>query len=183
MPRDRRSSCRPGHSDLRYPATVSRSRDAPDPAGRWTPWQQPSRESLIDRQIREAQEQGKFDDLPFRGERIPLEDDGAAGDWALAHHILKNARMVPPWIATDREVRALLGVRDAILVRAPRSAASALARERDRRELSRIVEDVNRAIAILNNEAPTDRQHRRRLDLAAELASLDEAHEGRPPNP
>lgn len=155
---------------------MNRSRDERDESGRWNPWQPASRESLIDRQIREAQEQGKFDDLPFRGERIPLEDDTAAGDWALAHHILKNARMVPPWIATDREVRELLARRDAIIERAPRSATS-IARERDRQELRRVVQDANRAILMLNNEAPTDRQHRRPLDVDAELSRLGVAHE------
>ena len=156
---------------------MSRSRDLPDEGSRWSPWQPPSRESLIDRQIREAREAGKFDDLPYRGERIPLEDDSAAGDWALAHHILRNADMVPPWIATDREVRDLLARRDAILERAARS--SALGRERDRAELRRVIEEANRAIAILNNEAPTDRQNRRLLDPATELAALARAHEGR----
>jgi hypothetical protein len=155
---------------------VSQSRDPRDARNRANPWQPPTRETLIDRQIREAREAGAFDDLPFRGERIPLEDDSAAGDWALAHHILKNAHMVPPWIATDREVRDLLARRDAILARAPHS--SALGRERDRRELRTVVEAANRAIAILNNEAPTDRQHRRRLDPDAELAALARAHEG-----
>ena len=154
---------------------MTRSRDPrARPAGA-NPWQ-PSRESLIDRQIREAQEAGAFDDLPFRGERIPLEDDSAAGDWALANHILRNANMVPPWIATDKEVRDLLGRRDAILARAQRSGATTIGRERDRAELGRIVEDANRAIAILNSEAPTDRQHRRRLDIASELAVLARAH-------
>lgn len=130
-------------------------------------------ESLIERQLREAREAGQFDDLPFRGEPIPLDDDSAAGDWALAHRMLKNANMVPPWIATDREVRELLARRDSILARAAHS--SAIGRERDRAELRRVVEDANRAIAILNNEAPTDRQHRRRLNLAAELAALARA--------
>jgi hypothetical protein len=151
-----------------------RRRRPPDAAG--NPWR-PTHETLIDRQIREAQRAGAFDDLPFRGERIPLEDDSAAGDWALAHHILKNARMVPPWIATDREVRELLARRDAILERAPR-AATTIARDRDRRELEDVVAAANRAITILNNEAPTDRQHRRRLDPAAELAALERAHAG-----
>ena len=109
-------------SDILGP--MSRSEDAHDPDdGRPHRWPAPARESLVDRQIREAQESGAFDDLPYRGQRIPLEDDSAAGDWALAHHILKNAHMVPPWIATDREVRDLLTRRDAILARAPRSSA------------------------------------------------------------
>ena len=151
-------------------------RESPQPGARSNPWQSPAREPLIERQIREAREAGAFDDLPFRGERIPLEDDSAAGDWALAHRILKNAHMVPPWIATDREVRDLLARRDAILARAPRSGE--IGRERDRRELRRVVDDANRAIAILNNEAPTDRQQRRLLDAGAELGALARAHAG-----
>ena len=122
-------------------------------------------------------ESGAFDDLPYRGERIPLEDDTAAGDWALANHILKNARMVPPWIATDQAVRELLARRDAILERAPR-ARTEIARDQNRRELEAVVAEANRAIAVLNHEAPTDRQHRRRLVLAAELEALERAHAG-----
>lgn len=133
-------------------------------------------EPLIERQIREAREAGQFDDLPFHGEPIALEDDSAAGDWALAHHVLKNANMVPPWIATDREVRDLLTRRDAIVARA--ALSSAIGRERDRAELRLLVEEANRAIAILNSEAPTDRQHRRRLDLDRELAALERGHAG-----
>jgi hypothetical protein len=154
---------------------VNRSDDPPDANLPGNPWRPPSREALIDRQIREAREAGAFDDLPYRGERIPLEDDSAAGDWALANHVLKNAHMVPPWIATDREIRDLLARRDAILARAPRSGA--IGRERDRAELQRVVADANRAITILNNEAPTDRQHRRLLDPSAELDALARAHE------
>ena len=135
---------------------------------------------MLDRQIREAREAGAFDDLPFRGERIPLEDDSAAGDWALAHRVLKNANMVPPWIATDREVRELLARRDAILERAPRSGETAIGSERDRAEMTRVVADANRAIAILNSEAPTARQHRRLLDLERELAALAQAHAAPP---
>jgi hypothetical protein len=151
-------------------------KEPPRPALPENPYR-PPRETLIDRQIREAQQSGAFDDLPYRGERIPLEDESAAGDWALAHHVLKNAGMVPPWIGTDREVRTLLARRDAILERAPRAATS-IARDRDRRELEDVVAAANRAIAILNHEAPTERQHRRRLDLARELAALERAHAG-----
>ena len=154
---------------------IASSRRSPDAA--WDPARLRVRETLIDRQIREAMAEGKFDDLPYRGERIPLDEDGAAGEWALAHHVLRNARMVPPWIATDQKVRALLARRDAIFERAPR-AATRIARDRNRRELEEVVAAANRAIAILNHEAPTDRQHRRRLDLSTELAALDRAHAG-----
>jgi hypothetical protein len=134
----------------------------------------PSREALIDRKIREAMEAGDFDDLPFQGEPLPLVDDSAAGDWALAYRMLKGSNFAPPWIESDKEVRALLAQRDTILERAPR--ASEIGRPRDRAELRRVVEAANRAITRLNHEAPTSRQHRRLLGLEVELANLDEAH-------
>jgi hypothetical protein len=137
-----------------------------------------SREALIDRKIREAQEAGAFDDLPFQGEPLPLVDDSAAGDWALAYRMLKGARFAPPWIETDKEIRALLAERDAIFERAPRS--SALGRPRDRADLRRVIDSANRAITRLNNEAPTYRQHRRLLDLETELEALARAHEREP---
>jgi hypothetical protein len=136
-----------------------------------------SREALIDRKIREAQEAGAFDNLPFQGEQLPLVDDSAAGDWALAYRMLKGARFAPPWIETDKEVRALLAERETILERAPRS--SAVGQQRDREQLRRVVETANRAITRLNHEAPTYRQHRRLLDLDRELEALARAHDNR----
>ena len=137
---------------------------------------QPSREKLIDRQIREAMEEGKFENLPHRGERLPIEDDTAAGDWALAYRMLKGASFAPPWIETDKEVRELLARRVAIFERAPRSTE--IGRRRDEHELRDVVKAANAAIFRLNHEAPTPRQHRATLDLDAELAALAAAHLG-----
>ena len=135
----------------------------------------PPREKLIDRQIREAMDQGKFDNLPHEGERLPLVDDSAAGDWALAYRMLKGASFAPASIETDKEVRALLARRDAILERASRS--SDIGRRRDAQELREVVKAANDAIFRLNHEAPTPRQHRKPLDLDVELAALAAAHE------
>jgi len=131
----------------------------------------PTWESLSGRLIREAMERGEFDDLPFRGQRIPLEDETFAGDNALSYHVLKNAGIAPPWIEADKEARRLLEARDRIFEQAPWSSTQ-MARERMRKELSRIVADANAAIDRLNSEAPSPRQHRRRLDPAAEDARL-----------
>jgi hypothetical protein len=136
----------------------------------------PSREALIDRQIREAQEAGDFDNLPHHGERLTLEDDSAAGEWGLAFRMLKSANFAPPWIEADKEVRALLARRDSLLERATRS--SAITRQRDRDELAQIIRSANAVIVRLNHEAPTARQHRRLLDPDAELAALDRVHQG-----
>jgi hypothetical protein len=94
--------------------------------------------------------------------------------------MLKGARMAPPWIETDKEIRLLLAERDAILARA--SLASVIGRSRDRNDLRRVVDAANRAINRLNHEAPTYRQHRRLLEPEAELEALARAHdtEGNP---
>jgi len=124
-------------------------------------------------------EDGAFDDLPHRGDRLPLEDDSAAGDRAMAHRILRNAGVAPGWIEADKTVRALLDERDRLLARAPR--LSPLGRARARKEMTRLVEATNRAIVRVNIEAPTARQHRRPLDLEVELARLEAAARGEPP--
>jgi hypothetical protein len=118
-------------------------------------------------------DEGAFDELPYSGERLPIEDDSAAGERALGFRVLRNAGVAPPWIEADKEVRALLSDRDAILARA--AGAGSLARPRLRRELEGIVRQINRAIERLNAEAPTDRQHRRLLEIRDELARLEAA--------
>jgi hypothetical protein len=128
-------------------------------------------ESLIERQIKDAMAAGEFDELPFRGEPIPIEDDGS--ELALAHHVLKQAGFAPGWIATDGDIRGLLAKRDAILARA--RGAGPPVRDRDRRDVAAIVGEVNAMVLRLEHEAPTARQHRPRLDLAAELAALEAA--------
>jgi hypothetical protein len=133
----------------------------------------PTWESLVERQIREAMDEGAFDELPYSGERLPIEEDSAAGERALGFRVLRNAGVAPPWIEADKEVRALLTDRDALLNRA--RGAGPLGRPRLRRELEGIVLEVNRAIERLNAEAPTDHQHRRPLDLGEELARLEAA--------
>ncbi len=152
-----------------------RNPELPDPL---RPSRETLRETLVERQIREAMEAGAFDSLPHQGKRLPLEDDSAAGAWALAHRMLKNAGVAPPWIETDKEVRRLIARRASLLARAGRTGP--LGPSRLRREFSDLIEALDAAIVRLNVEAPTDRQHRRRLDRTAELAELEAALEGRP---
>jgi hypothetical protein len=136
----------------------------------------PTWESLVDRQIREAMEEGKFDGLPFQGQPLPPPDDQFAGAWAMAFTMLRNAGAAPPWIEADKVVRALLARLDAILERAAAGPAPGpSARRRDRVAIVSLVTEVNAAIARLNAEAPTDRQHRRPLVVTDVLARHDGA--------
>jgi len=146
-------------------------READDGPFRTRTW-----ESAIERQIREAMEEGRFDNLPHHGEPLPNDENPYAGDLGLAFHMLKNASVAPPWIEADKEVRELLARRDTMLQRAASgNPPSTLAQQRGRTSLEELVARINAAIARVNAEAPTDRQHRRHLVLADELARYDEA--------
>jgi hypothetical protein len=130
-------------------------------------------ESLVEKQIREGMEAGAFEELPHQGKPLPLEDDAAAGEWAMAHRMLRGAGAAPPWIEADQEARRLLAGIETLLERATRS--STVSRHRLRRELATLVDAANAAILRLNSEAPTIRQHRRALDLAEQLDRLERA--------
>ena len=120
-------------------------------------------ESLVERQIREAMEQGKFDDLPLKGKPLPNDDNPYAGEWSLAYKMLKNAGVAPPWIEADKEVRRLLEQRDANSEpRSFRSGADELPAAARPRRARGFVRRINEAIARVNAESPNAVQHRRR---------------------
>lgn len=135
----------------------------------------PTWESLIERLIREAQEAGHFDGLPGHGRPLELADDSLAGEMAMAHHILGNAGVVPPWIEADKEIRDLRTSIDGLIARAGRSPASA--RARSERELDGLAEAHDAAVARLDGLAPTSRQQRSRLDRERTRRWLREALE------
>lgn len=127
-------------------------------------------ESLTERLIREAQEGGHFDDLPGLGQPLALDDDAYAGEMAAANRLLRNAGAAPPWIDTDKRVRALVAEVDQLLERAHRSGL--IAARRLRRQLDALLDEHDAAIAHLEIVAPSARQHRRRLDREEAHARL-----------
>ncbi len=74
-------------------------------------------EKIAEKKIREAMDNGEFDDLPGKGKPLQLEDDRhIAQDIRLAHKILKNANCLPPELELRKEIltmeELLDGVRD-----------------------------------------------------------------------
>jgi len=150
-------------------------------------------ESWIDQEIREAQESGKFDNLPGRGKPIDLTPNPFAQGQDLAFKILKDAGYAPEWIELDKAIRMKIERARAGLVRrwewrearlhelAARSDSWSVAERRrvlegwrdavTEFELELAV--VNRDIAELNLKAPNASFHRSPLDAARELAALD----------
>ncbi|MBW2067135.1 MAG: DUF1992 domain-containing protein [Deltaproteobacteria bacterium] len=63
---------------------------------------------IAEQRIREAQENGDFDDLPGKGRPLVLENDGnVPEDLRLAYKILKNADCLPPEIQEKKEIRQM----------------------------------------------------------------------------
>ncbi|HEX5598841.1 MAG TPA: DnaJ family domain-containing protein [Micromonosporaceae bacterium] len=66
-------------------------------------------ESAVDRQIREAQERGAFDDLPGRGKPLPGFGNAYDEDWWIKDWIRREniTGVLPPSLALRREVEDL----------------------------------------------------------------------------
>ena len=74
-------------------------------------------DKIAEKKIREAMDNGEFDDLPGKGKPLQLEDDRhLPQDIRLAHKILKNADCLPPELELRKEIftieELLDGVRD-----------------------------------------------------------------------
>ncbi|MBT3258159.1 MAG: DUF1992 domain-containing protein [Deltaproteobacteria bacterium] len=72
-------------------------------------------QKIIEKRIRDAQDNGDFDDLPGKGKPIDLEDDGnIPEDLRLTYKILRNADCLPPEIALRKEIRTMEDMLDEI---------------------------------------------------------------------
>ncbi len=74
-------------------------------------------DKIAEKKIREAIDNGEFDDLPGKGKPLRLEDDRhLPQDIRLAHKILKNADCLPPELELRKEIftieELLDGIRD-----------------------------------------------------------------------
>lgn len=149
-------------------------------------------ESWIDQQIREAQEQGAFDDLPGKGRPLDLSSNPHAQDQELAFKILRDAGFAPEWIELDKAIRsksdrARLALSRQWLWRNARLAE--FADRPDRRaevERARIeggwhralsvfekeVETINAEITKLNLVVPGPRFQRFKVNAVGEVARL-----------
>ena len=65
-------------------------------------------DSIVEKRIREAMDEGKFDNLPGHGKPLSMDDDSnIPEDLRLAHKILKNAGCVPKELEINMEVKRM----------------------------------------------------------------------------
>ncbi len=61
---------------------------------------------IAEKRIKEAMQQGQFDNLPGKGKPLVFEDDSMIPeDLRMAYKILKNAGFIPPELQTEKEIR------------------------------------------------------------------------------
>lgn len=149
-------------------------------------------ESWIDQQIRQAQEQGEFDDLPDKGKPLDLTPNPYAQDRELAFKVLKDAGYAPEWIELDKAIRGKLEQARAMLARRWEWCQARLNELGDRADSWAMTErrraqadwqkavasfkketsTINKEIAELNLKVPSPQFQRPKIDAAREIERL-----------
>ncbi len=144
-------------------------------------------EIIADRKIRDAQDEGKFDNLPGRGQPLRLDHDPrVAPELRAAHRLMKEANVLPEWIDLDKQVRTRQdGWRtraDAFVERHAAETAAArpaeagrldAARDRFLEQAAADLRAINRLIDRLNLVVPTLDRQRPRMNLREQMQALE----------
>lgn len=140
-------------------------------------------ESLIDQRIREAMEQGEFDDLPGKGKPVdtsenPFEDP----ELRLAHRILRNAGFAPSWIEERKDIEANFEIARNQLSKAWMILKKAQGSENERgagarwekalNSFTQQVGDLNRRIILWNLKVPAPGFQRTLIDAQQEIERI-----------
>jgi DnaJ family protein C protein 28 len=140
-------------------------------------------ESLIDQKIREAIEEGEFDDLAGKGQPIDLtENPFEDPDWRTAYRMLRNAGFAPAWIEERKDIEAELEVARTSLARVwivykqaqnTRHSTSAAARwEKALSDFTAKLTELNRRVDTWNLKTPAVGFHRIRIDIEREIQRI-----------
>ena len=128
-------------------------------------------ESLTEKKLREAIENGEFDNLPGKGEPIDLEENPFADpDLRVVHRLLRNAGFAPAWIEERKDIDAEFEAARTRLSRAwalfgtGGKAPSDAEWERSVREFREKVAELIQRIRIYNLKAPAAVFHRKHID-------------------
>jgi len=140
-------------------------------------------DQLIEAKLREARENGEFNNLKREG-NLNLEDDSSVPEEErIVQHILRQNNVAPDWIETDKALRQHIDQARAGLRRSYEWRRTKLLELPDPAERERIelqwkraqkrfedeLEQINRQIFAFNLKTPASSTQRRPLRLAEEL--------------
>ncbi len=133
------------------------------------------RKAVIDQQIQDAVNAGKFSNLPGQGKPLKLDEESANDPWRMAHKILKDNDLAPAWIMDGKELEALLTQMRKALRTAGREYRQGGVQAEARWGLAKrtFVEAAvvyNRKVLSYNLKTPPGVAHRPTLEIERELA-------------
>jgi DnaJ family protein C protein 28 len=142
--------------------------------------------SVVEQQIQDAVDEGKFDNLPGMGKPLVFEANPHAGDKELAYKLLKDNNFTLPWIADRNDLlerietcRAKMGrqwqLYGAEVAALERSGQPAIARRRYLALVSQWeteLDQINRRIHEVNLSLPVKSLEILKLLLEAELVRI-----------
>jgi hypothetical protein len=137
-------------------------------------------DELINNRIEEAMKAGAFDNLPGKGKPLRLnENPNEPSDMQMAHKILKNNDLTPPWIADRKAILAEIETIRGEMRRQWDRVQSGADGADGAAEWQRVIPlwetrigDLNRRIRDLNLGMPIPSMEILRLDLNDELARM-----------
>lgn len=148
--------------------------------------------SIVEKILREAQANGKFDNLAGSGRPLKLDDaNEQSEDWA-ANHLLQNQNLRPAWLEEDLAIQAELEqARKKLrhthvwykteLTQLQSATSEKTIRQREwaeaewgraQREFRESLTQLNQRQRNLNLKVPLERFQRRVLDVEAELREI-----------
>jgi DnaJ homolog subfamily C member 28 len=136
-------------------------------------------ESLAEKRLREAIENGEFDDLPGKGEPIDLRENPFEDpDLRTVHRLLRNAGFAPAWIEERKDIDAELAAAQTKLARAwalfglEGMSPSEAEWGRSVKEFREQVMELQQRIRIYNLKAPAAVFQRQHIDVEKILESI-----------
>jgi len=150
-------------------------------------------ESLVEKKIREAIEEGEFDNLPGKGQPVDLRENPFEDpDLRMVHRLLRNAGFAPAWIEERKHIEAEFKIALAQLSRAwnlfggSQTAAEHPEWQRTLGEFRQAAAELNQRIKIYNLKTPAAAFQRMLIDaervireVRQDKGQADESSSGR----
>jgi len=116
-------------------------------------------ENIAERKIREAMEEGAFDNLTGKGQPLNLEEDPFEDpSLRMAHRLLRNNGFAPAWVEEGKDLEREI---DLACKGLAATGSFDLFRER--------IAEINRRILVRNLKTPSAVFHMRPVDAEAEI--------------
>ncbi len=131
---------------------------------------QPQWESALDRMLGEVVQQGEWQDLKGKGQRLNLDPPtGTPAELAMAHKIMEDNNVVPAWIEERKRILARIEAWRDKLASWSQASHRLTPESHQMEQWQKELAELNQAIADMNIGTPIWRMEVLKLDFNGEL--------------